>query len=345
MPRIPPTYADTFYEPLTEDVEALLCRFQNADSIRVECFTALWREARFQDVFLGIPSMSEMKKFCRVTMATAVKYFLPPYCYQIRVGGLYFMYAFYNTQLAVPPVRIRLTLQNWDNVQDFLRDSVLNGHLDVIYVYRKLVSARALEYTAMPHFLVFHRAKKAKGQKVCAGMLARATAVKELLSEDYLEEVANVQNHYYEMKNELIEVRLQANMTHADFDCRLKDSLNEFLTWQQKTFNQANITNENEDKPTVEEDCRSRAAMLASIKKRSYGQGTSKSRGPCQEVAAESSSSGRNKNGRPLSLRARTWNTLGKNNEKSDMQLGHLSGHDQKQVSLQQKKRLQCYKQ
>ncbi|XP_061540957.1 snRNA-activating protein complex subunit 1-like [Phycodurus eques] len=324
MPRVPSIYADTFYEPLTDDVESLLGRFQHGDSIRLERFTALWRDAGFSDIFLGIAGRSEMRRFCRVTLATAVKYFLPPYCYQVRVGGLYLMHAFYHTQLAVPPVRIRLALRDWDDVEKFLRDSVACGHLDVLYVYRKLVSGKAVDYTAMPHSLVFQRPKKAKGQQVCAGMLARATAVKELLTEDYLEEVANVQSHYRKMKNDLAEVRLQATMTHADFASRLKDTLSEFLTWQQKTFNPTKDGRKDEEESTEGGACRSRATLLASIKKRGYGheQGGSKSKRRRQEAAADSSGSGPewqgpNKTARPLSLRARTLKTLGKNAEKS----------------------------
>ncbi|XP_077434773.1 snRNA-activating protein complex subunit 1-like [Vanacampus margaritifer] len=348
MPRMPPKYPDTFYDPLTEDVEDLLSRFQLNDSVRLERFTALWRDARFSDVFLGIPSMSEMRRFCRVAMTTAVKYFLPPYCYQVRVGGLYLMHAFYHTQLASPPVRIRLALRDWDDVKNFLRDSISSGHLDVVYVYRKLVSAKVVDYTAMPHLLVFQRPKKAKGQDVCTRMLAKATAVPELLTEDYLEEVANVQNHYHKIKNELVEVHLQATMIHADFTSRLKDTLNGFLAWQQKTLNQTKDACEDEDEPTEQEACRSRAALLASIKKKSYGQsqGSSKSRRPRQVVVAAvaedsansaSKRQGPNKPDKPLSLRARTWKTLGKNTEKSELKTWLLSAPDEERVPTRQR--------
>ncbi|XP_051916023.1 snRNA-activating protein complex subunit 1-like [Hippocampus zosterae] len=363
MPRMPPKYADNFYEPLTEDVETFLGRFQHIDSVRLERFTALWRDARFSDVFLGIPSMSEMRRFCRVAMATAVKYFLPPYCYQVRVGGLYLMFAFYHTQLATPPVRVRLPLRDWDDVQKFLQDSIACRHLDVIYVYRKLVSVKAMEYTAMPHLLVFQRPKKAKEQRACAGMLARVTAVQELLTEDYLEEVANVQNHYHKIKSQLVEVSLQATVTHADFALRLQDASGEFLKWQQKTLNQTKDTREDEDKPTEQEERHSRVALLASIKKRGYrrSQGGSKYQRHSQEeeeeeeavpaAAAEDSSSsalelqGPDKNNKALSLRARTWKALGKNLDKSELQTWLLSAPDQERVPLRRKNRQGRYNQ
>ncbi|XP_061690796.1 snRNA-activating protein complex subunit 1-like [Syngnathoides biaculeatus] len=345
MPRVPCVKADTFYEPLTEDVEALLGRFQQTDSIRLERFTALWRDARFSDVFLGLPGKSEMRRFCRVSLATAVKYFLPPYCYQVRVGGLYLMHAFYHTQLAVPPVRIRLSLRDRDDVEKFLRDSAAYGHLDVLYVYRKLLSVKAVDFTAMPHSLVFQRPKKDASQKVSAAMLARTTAVKELLADDYLEEVANVHSHYRKMKNDLAEVRLQATMTHADFASLLKDTLSEFLSWQQQMFNPTKDTGkDHQEELTGGDACRSRATLLASIKKRGYeqDQGGSKPKRRRQEApsAVDPSGSGPeqrgpSKPGRPLSLKARTLRTLGRN---SEMQACLQSAHDLEVVPVGWKK-------
>ncbi|XP_054647983.1 snRNA-activating protein complex subunit 1-like [Dunckerocampus dactyliophorus] len=340
-----PKYADNFYEPLTEDVEDLLGRFQQKDSIRFDDFSAIWRDMRFSDVFLGIFGMGEMRKFCKVAMITAAKYFLPPYCFQIRVGGLYLIYAFYHTQLVTPPVQIRLALRDWDYVQKFLQDSMGCGHLDVVYIYRKLVSSKAFHYTAIPHLLTFQKPKRPQKQKVCSEMLARATAVKELLSEDYLEEVTNIQNRYEKMKQDLEEVRHQATMTHIQFTSRLKGTLTEFVTWQQNTFHQTN--NEDKEKPIDEEDSRSRATLLASIKKKSYGKREdhrSKSRRHRQEVVQSSSSGPEQEHegadlnpGRPLSLRARTWKTLGKNTEQSELAPWLLSAPDHEGVPLRQK--------
>ncbi|KAM9740726.1 snRNA-activating protein complex subunit 1-like [Menidia menidia] len=97
MSRFPAPSADPFLGELTEDVERLLGGFQRSDSVRFRVFCGLWREARFPEVFLGL-APPDRKCFCRVAMATAVRYFLPPYSYQIRVGGLYLMFALFHTQ-------------------------------------------------------------------------------------------------------------------------------------------------------------------------------------------------------------------------------------------------------
>ncbi|XP_060935197.1 snRNA-activating protein complex subunit 1-like [Limanda limanda] len=323
MPRLPPIYTDFFFPPLTEDVEELLARFQQADSVRYEVFSAIWRSMGLSDVFLGCPGVGEKKRFSRVTLATAVKYFLSPYSYQIRVGGLYLMFGFYHTQPAVPPVKIRLALQDWDQVQKFFKDSVEAGHHDVLYVYKKLVSIKAIHYTAMPHLLSFIKQRKPKKEPVCAEFLGRATAVQELVSPEFLEEMTNVQAQYEKLKEATVEVSSQVTMTQQDFASHLKDTLSEFLTWQQKMFSQNGkdkISGDEEEEETAEEECSSRARLLSSIKNKSYSgvQEVTKGRRHRQTQVVDSSRSraehgqetGAGHKKRPPSLRARTRQNL-----------------------------------
>uniref|UniRef100_A0A668SU79 Small nuclear RNA activating complex, polypeptide 1b n=1 Tax=Oreochromis aureus TaxID=47969 RepID=A0A668SU79_OREAU len=293
MPRLPCIYSDFFYGPLTEDVEELLGRFQQIDSVRYEDFSALWREMGFSDLFIGTINAGELKRLCRVTLATAVKYFLPPYSYQIRVGGLYLMFGFYHTQLAEPPVMIRLALRDWTHVQAFLKESVESGHLDVVYIYKKLVASKAIHYTAMPHFLTFQKQQKPKKEHVCPEFLSRTTAVRELITADTLEEIANLQSLYEKLKETTKEVGSQITMTHRDF------------------------TSE-EDEENEKESCSKRARLLSSIKQKSYSnvQKAPKSRRHRQGEPADSSSSGPEQvqrvpqKKRPPSLRARTRKNL-----------------------------------
>uniref|UniRef100_UPI0037E94AAB snRNA-activating protein complex subunit 1-like n=1 Tax=Semicossyphus pulcher TaxID=241346 RepID=UPI0037E94AAB len=343
MPRVQPFYAEFFYSPLTEDVEELLGRFQQTDSVRYQDFSAIWREMCFSDVFLGIHRAGELKRFCRITLATALKYFLPPYSYQIRVGGLYLMFAFYHTQLAFPPVQIRLALRDWAQVEKFLKDSVLSGHHDVLYIYHKLVQTKAIHYTAMPHFLLFQKQRKPKKEPVCAEFLGRTTAVQDLFSADILEEVTNIQNQYENLKQATAEVSTQVTMTHRDLAACLKDCMSDFITWQEKTFSQAKKDNNSEDleeEQGGEESSSKRARLLSSIKQKSYSniQQASKSRRHRQAEAVDSSSSGAEhvqeaavQQRKPPSLRARTWKSLGVMKEESRLQAWLLSAPEQQE--------------
>ncbi|KAL6117325.1 uncharacterized protein ACO6RY_15131 [Pungitius sinensis] len=340
MPRVRPIYSDFFFGPLTEDVEELLARYQQTDSVRYDVFSAVWREMVFSDVFRGIVNVAEMKRFSRVALATAVKYFLPPYSYQIRVGGLYLMFALYHTQPASPPVKIRLAVRDWPVVEKFVKDSGDSGHQDVVYVFRKLVFDKAIHYAAMPHFLTFHKQKKVKKEPVCAGFLGRTTAVQEFSSTEVLEEMTNIQGQYEMLKEATVEVSCKVTMTQPDFTARLRDCMLEFMTWQQKTFSKVkkekNSSDDEEDEEKQQaEYSSSRAQLLSSIKQKSYSnfQETSKARGHRRAETAESSCSGAEqvreaadqRRRRPPSLRARTRKSLGVTRDQCQLKAWLLS--------------------
>ncbi|XP_069025543.1 snRNA-activating protein complex subunit 1-like [Embiotoca jacksoni] len=330
-----PLYSDFFYQPLTEDVQELLARFQRADSVRYEVFSAIWREMSFPDVFRGTGHTCELKRFCRVAMATALKYFLPPHSYQIRVGGLYLMFAFYHAQLAAPPVKIRVALRDWVHVRAFLADTADSGHHDAAYVYQKLAEAKAFHFTAMPHLLSFQKRRRPREGSVRAEFLGGATSVRELACGDLLEEVANIQGHYEKMKEATKEVSSQVDAIHRDFASRLRNCMSEFLTWQQETFpskvNKDKTAgdgggDEEEEMEEEQESCSRRAALLSSIKRKSYGrfQEASGSRRTRRAEAVDASSWGEGLRKKRPSLRARTWESLGVPKE-DDLQVWILS--------------------
>uniref|UniRef100_A0A3B4ARU5 Small nuclear RNA activating complex, polypeptide 1b n=1 Tax=Periophthalmus magnuspinnatus TaxID=409849 RepID=A0A3B4ARU5_9GOBI len=329
MPRKWPSYSDYFDPPFTEDVEELLARFQQTDTVRFEAFLAIWSDMRFSDVYYGMPSMSEMKRFCRVTLATAVKYFLPPYSYQIRAGGLYLMYGLYHSQLAIPPVSIRLALKDWSHVEKFVQDSINSGHHDVVYIFKKLVAKKAIHYTAMPNFLYFRKQRTPNREALCADFIGRSTVIQDLLSADILEEMSNIQNHYEKMKAAMPEVHSKISMTHQDLVTNLKDCMSEFIFWQNKTFplNKRKDQDEEKEEETVEEPT-NRAKLLSSIKQKSYNQfqgGSKARRHRPVEVAIDSNSgledlqtmtSTTSRKKRPTSLFRRTKNKFGVTEDK-----------------------------
>lgn len=323
MPYIPPLYTDFFYEPLTEDVEELLSRIQRTDSVRYGVFSAIWRDMRFSEIFLGITSNSEMKRFCKVALATAVKYFLPPYSYQIRVGGLYLMFAFYHTQPASIAAKIRLALKDWGPVQRFLTESEEAEHFDVVYIYRKLVATGAIHYTAMPHLLTFQKQQQKPnigGQ--CGEFLSPTTALQELHSADILEEMASIHSHYEKLKEATVDVNLKVNMTQADFTSHLNKCMSEFFTWRQRGLDTEKSA-EGEVNEAPEDDCSSRARLLSSIKQKSYSSVQVSRRRRVVDTVDYSSSGGeqfQNSSGKKVhaSLRARTWENFGRKSEKSN---------------------------
>uniref|UniRef100_A0A3Q2ZMQ6 snRNA-activating protein complex subunit 1-like n=2 Tax=Kryptolebias marmoratus TaxID=37003 RepID=A0A3Q2ZMQ6_KRYMA len=339
MPRVPSVYSNFFYGPLTEDVEDLLARFQHMDSVRFADFSSIWRDMSFSDVFFGISSSGDMRRFSRITLATAVKFFLPPYSFQIRVGGLYLMFAFYHTQLLCPPLKIRLALKDWAQVQNFLRDSLNGQHYDVVYIYRKLLAAKAFHYTAMPHVLAFQKQQKPQTEEDCSEFLSRSTVIQELMSSDLLEEMRSIHCHYEKLKEATVETSCKVSMAHQDFTTHLAGCMSEFIAWQQKTApletRRDRKVETDDEKEADEEESSIRAKLLSSIKKKSYSnfKEVSKSRRHRQLEVVDLSSlnvqqvqePGISQKKRPVSLKARTQKKLVVREEKSVVQTWLLS--------------------
>ena len=322
MPRLAPVYSDVLYRPLTEDVEELLARFQQTESVRYECFSAVWRLMRFSDVFAGITRMGELKRFCGVALNTASRYFLGPFSYQIRVGGLYLLYAFYNAQLTVPQSRIRFALKDWEYIQNFLKESLHSRHYDVIYILRKLFAARAVHFVAMPHFLTFRKLRKHQSEPLCAGFLSRTMRVQELVYSELLDEVSNIQTLYQSRTKAVLEKAGLFNVAVADFPSRLQEVAGEFVAWQDKNFPADGLEEEEEEERPGETETTRRSHLVCSIKQKSYSSYKEAGRArrhrqpvalePCDPggpgaPGGERSSAVRR---RPPSLRARTQKTL-----------------------------------
>ncbi|CAB1343028.1 unnamed protein product, partial [Coregonus sp. 'balchen'] len=185
---------------------------------------------------------NKMREFCHLTLTMAFNYFLPPYSFQIRVGGLYLLYGLYHTQLASPKEKIRIALKDWEQIQKFYQDS-----------------------------LTFRVKKKPQHHKVCEEFRDRPERVKDLISTDMLQEVANIQGHYERLKASVLE-RSSIAVTQQDLPARLHSCVLEFLHWQDRHEDRGDadhLVAAEEKAQQVESS--NRAQLLASIKTKSYG--------------------------------------------------------------------------
>ncbi|KAA8582397.1 hypothetical protein FQN60_009137, partial [Etheostoma spectabile] len=219
----------------------------------------------------------EKRAFSRLILDTAYSFFLPPFSFQIRVGGLYLLYSLYQCQSASPPEQIRLALKNWEDVKKFEKDAVDAQHLDVIYILKQLMRCKAFSFTAMPAVLAFNKKKKMERAAPCEGFMERASRPQELINLELLEADASI------------------NLIQKELVPELRSTVVDFYKWQQQK-------------------CSKRAQLISSIKSKAYGGAAeaSKSRRHRQvEVdftshqAGPSLSSGYSKTNKP-SLKART---------------------------------------
>ncbi|KAJ7345279.1 hypothetical protein JRQ81_001229 [Phrynocephalus forsythii] len=275
---------------LRTDCEGLLQRFQESQSVRFEEFASLWRQQRFHTIFYGKIRTPEQIKFTKEALALLWPYFLPPYTFQIRVGALYLLYGFYNTQLCQPKQKIRVALKEWFEVSKFQEELINTQHYDAAYILRKLRVEKAFYFAAMPKLLSF-RTKKNMGDRVeMKGEFRDPTDRIAMLSPaEFLEETRNVHEHYKKMKclisTNQSEPDKAIDMIKDDFLDSFKNIVLEYRQWQQNKMEpslaamQEETSNEKEGSSQDSEGA-GRAKVLADIKSRSYSTvaQTSKSR-------------------------------------------------------------------
>ncbi|NXL89280.1 SNPC1 protein, partial [Alectura lathami] len=230
--------------------------------------------------FSGRMRALERNQITKKTLELVQQYFLPPYAFQIRVGALYLLYGLYNTQLCEPKQKIRIALKDWPEVQRFLQDLISSQHYDAAYVFRTLRLARAFHFTAMPK-LLNHRTKKMVLENVCKEEFKDpSNRVNSLVTNDVLEELMNIHEHYQKMKCAISADKSQPDkalsLIKDEFVVSLKDIALEHQEWQQKRMKSlanAKETGEKSNKKegaSLESEGSERANALARIKYKSY---------------------------------------------------------------------------
>ncbi|KAK9956361.1 hypothetical protein ABG768_014099 [Culter alburnus] len=329
-----------YWAPFKSDCEELLGRFQQTETVRYEEFSAIWREMDFSSVFFGTHSDHESRSFTRLTFTIAHSYVLPPYSFQIRVGGLYMIYGLYNTQLVWPKEKIRIALKDWYDVQKLITQAKSCQHLDVVYIFKRLLSAKAFCFTAMPKKLTFESSDRVQ-HDVNEEFRARKDRVAELASFEMLEEIANVQGHYDRLKKSSMPT--SSGVTMLNLTDLLRKCTSEYQQWQDKIV--AAKDKDSKKETTQKSESSSRADLLAAIKSKSYGhlsKGTKSRRHRKVKMATSCSETDEalfSRKRRPPSLKTRTYQNFGKPGEPEQIQDWLLSVMEEDKNALKRKDR------
>ncbi|KAK3516646.1 hypothetical protein QTP70_022014 [Hemibagrus guttatus] len=299
MSRAATKTCNVFWIPFNTDCEELLGRFQKTESVRYEEFAAIWRVMDFSSVYNGMITNNEKRPFIRLVFTTVYEYFLPPNSFQIRVGALYMFYGLYFAQPVSPKEKICIALKDWMCVQSFVADAVMCQHLDVVYIYKKLVSEKAFYYSAMPHQLTFDSNRHFKSKKINEMFQDLPERVTELVNAGTLEEIRNVQGHYERIKQAL-QVSSSVSVTPVNLRAQLEECTLAFQQWKEKIKERRNPVSDTKVKESIEE--------LEASKSRRHRQVEMNTSGS-ESDHKPALSPQKNKH---TSLRQRTWDNLGK---------------------------------
>ncbi|XP_056282468.1 snRNA-activating protein complex subunit 1b [Pseudoliparis swirei] len=259
------------------DCTELLSRFQTTDSVRFQIFSKIWREMQFSEIFYGGINQKERRDFSRLALDTAYSFFMPPYSFQIRVGGLYLLYSLYRCQLCSPPEQICLALKDWEDVKKLEKDAVSAQHHDVVYILRKLASDKAFSFAAMPTALIYKKKRKVERPIVHEEFMERPSCPQELINLELLEELSNIDDLYGKLKASFSSEGQRAdasiNLVRRDLVPQLRSTVVDFYKWQHRN----NAADGDEgggggEGTSSQQECSSRAQLIATIKSKAYGE-------------------------------------------------------------------------
>ncbi|XP_037097919.1 snRNA-activating protein complex subunit 1b [Syngnathus acus] len=266
-------------QQVRSDCEEVLARFQQTDSVRFEIFCKTWREMKFGHIFFGTAG-HEKRAFSRLVLDAAAIYFLPPFSFQIRTGGLYLLYSLYQCQRTSPPIRIRLALKDWEDVVTFQKEALGAQHLDAVFVLHQLLFHKAFHLTAMPTLLTFKRSKETTGPQQPRNFVAGACGPQELIDRDALEELSDVHRVYGELKLSVYSQaqleRLGVDLHRKNLPALLRGYVVAFHSWQQKMRQEESTEDRGAggsgETTSSQAESSRRAQLLSSIKSKAYGQ-------------------------------------------------------------------------
>lgn len=191
------------------DFESLLQRFTETDSVRYDDFAAIWREMKFPMMYAGrhvhVPTKGqddrEVQDFVDECFTIAKKFYLPPYSFQIRVGGLYILYGLYFTQPVIRKRKIRVTPGMWNAILEFQEEAHLQEHLDVEFIFHKLRSYEAFQFCATEAHVYPNKSDAVVDDDTTREEFKEEQSLLyDLFSTDVLEQLAAVHQHYHHMK-------------------------------------------------------------------------------------------------------------------------------------------------
>ncbi|GFN75670.1 snRNA-activating protein complex subunit 1 [Plakobranchus ocellatus] len=145
----------------------------------------------------------EAREFVEKVLAIAREYFLPPYQFQVRVGGLYLMYAIYQIQPVSPKAKIRLTFQQWDEALNFEQQAKQQSHLDVVYIFNKLIQEQAFQFCFTSQEMGLQpKANESEDAEVDLAdeMKEEKCLINKLFNYESLEQLSYLQDQYQKMK-------------------------------------------------------------------------------------------------------------------------------------------------
>lgn len=228
---------------LKTDLELLLSQFTNSKSVRYTEFAKIWCQMGFPTIFCGWAKDEALREMVETAFKLIVGYWNEIYTFQVRMGGLYLMYAFYFCQPLDPPQKVRLTQSQWVAGRKLLATIEDQKHLDAAYVYHKLHFYKAFYFVMAPQQYQIAPTRRStrddltKKEYDPEPSQPRSTSVHNVFPAALVNNMESLHAHYREMKNKFISAEnlKETEGLHTlkeDFYDVLKNGLKHMESWR-----------------------------------------------------------------------------------------------------------------
>ncbi|XP_044763723.1 snRNA-activating protein complex subunit 1-like [Coccinella septempunctata] len=128
------------------DVESLLTEFEKSKSLEFQVFSNVWKKMMFSYVFSEQQYYTFVKNFMENAFLVIKKFIMFPRNIYTEVGALYLLYGMYFKQTVKEWIKIRVTLEEYEKIQDLIERLKSLYELEPLFVYNKLKKVDAFEY-------------------------------------------------------------------------------------------------------------------------------------------------------------------------------------------------------
>ncbi|CAL1536360.1 unnamed protein product [Lymnaea stagnalis] len=185
------------------DFKRLMNAFLKVNTVRYEQFSKVWREKNMSFLCAGRHTEREAREFIEKILLIAREYFLPPFQFQVRVGGLYLLYGIYQIQPLLPKVKIRITPSQWTDIVYFQEQAAQQNHLDVVYIFNRLLQEQAFHFCYTPDEISHFANKQESDDKevdIADDMKEEKSSIYQLFNYESMEKISYLQNQYQQLK-------------------------------------------------------------------------------------------------------------------------------------------------
>ncbi|KAK2578620.1 hypothetical protein KPH14_010757 [Odynerus spinipes] len=143
-----------------EDCAKLINRFEQAEDVRFQTFSEIWKDLKFSLIFKGKRTTADLMEFCEDILYISKQYLFSTR-FKERICGLYLLYGIYY-KMPFTLFKIRIKLTDWHSIME-LHNQIKEGeHLDANYILSKLIVDNAFQHCLFDLDFSFERGFREK---------------------------------------------------------------------------------------------------------------------------------------------------------------------------------------